>query len=90
VTVQSAIPNLLASLLERLDASLAGGEAMALEFKRATGGLPRSIWETVSAFANTSGGWILLGVDDTTHPIAIEGVPQAPRARLHVSADQPR
>ena len=50
----------LPTILSRLDWS----ESDDLEFKSAKGGLPKNLWETYSAMANSQGGIILLGVGD--------------------------
>ena len=41
---------------------LSDGERVTLECKKAAKGVPSSLWDTYSAFANTYGGIILLGV----------------------------
>lgn len=44
--------------------ALKKGERVTLECKKAMAEVPKSLWETYSAFANTIGGLILLGVDE--------------------------
>ena len=48
-----------------------------LEFKSAESGLPKSIWESVSAFANSAGGWIFLGVSERKGEFIVSGLKQA-------------
>nr|WP_317323358.1 ATP-binding protein [uncultured Flavonifractor sp.] len=63
-----------------------------LEAKLATGGLPHSIWETYSAFANSYGGVILLGVEELPdRSLRVQGLldPQGMVEELIAGLDDP-
>ena len=66
---------------------LSDGERVTLECKKATKGVPTSRWDTYSAFANTYGGTILLGVvehmdeQNNTKRYEIVGVEDADKIR---------
>lgn len=47
------------------------------EVKAAKNELPRSVWETVSAFSNTRGGWLVIGVSEKGKDFEITGVGNA-------------
>jgi len=51
------------------------------EVKEARSELPKNIWETVSAFANSAGGWIVLGVAQRKKNFEITGVERADKNR---------
>lgn len=54
--------NELAGLLESLKRT--GSDDLSVEVKESATTLSRDVWETVSAFANTAGGIIVLGVSE--------------------------
>jgi ATP-dependent DNA helicase RecG len=64
-------------LIERLK----GYEWNDVEFKRAQSGVPESAYETVSAFANTEGGWIIFGVQDKGGHFEIVGILQVDKVQ---------
>ena len=52
-----------------------------VEFKEARNAVPKSAYETVSAFANTAGGWLVFGVRDRGGSLGIVGVIQVDKVQ---------
>ena len=52
-----------------------------VEFKEARNAAPRAAYETVSAFANTAGGWLVFGVRDQGGALEIVGVMQVDKVQ---------
>lgn len=44
------------------------------ECKTAENKLPDNVWETVSAFSNTSGGWVVFGIIQNGKKFEVQGV----------------
>jgi ATP-dependent DNA helicase RecG len=62
---------------EELLAKLTSIEWDDFEVKEAQRELPKTVWETVSTFANTVGGWIVLGVRQTGRIFEVTGMKNA-------------
>ena len=62
---------------ERITEIIRHPETAQVECKSAAGGLPNTMWETYSSFANTDGGVILLGVRERNHRFSVQGVSDA-------------
>ena len=60
---------------EEIKKLVAKRENAAVEFKRARGGVPADFWPSYSAFANTDGGTIILGIREKDGKREIEGLP---------------
>jgi len=51
-------------MIYKLKQLIHDGEDLTVEFKRCTNTIANNVYETVSAFSNRYGGYILLGVED--------------------------
>jgi ATP-dependent DNA helicase RecG len=58
----------------QLKRRLRGIEWTDIEFKEASVAVPKSAFETVSAFANSAGGWLIFGIREEDGAFSIAGV----------------
>src|ERR1043166_4306952 len=56
-----------------------GSDNAEIEIERAQKGLPQDLWETLSAFGNSTGGLLILGVDEKSG-FTVTGVDDAAAA----------
>ncbi|MEP6672789.1 MAG: RNA-binding domain-containing protein [Chthoniobacter sp.] len=63
--------------LEELKVRLKQIEWRDIEYKEATQDVPKRIYKTVSAFANTVGGWVVFGIQEKDGQFTIKGVANA-------------
>ena len=66
---------------EELKRLIKTGENGVVEFKRGRGGVPGDFWPSYSAFANTDGGVIVLGVKEENGVRVVEGLENAEKVR---------
>lgn len=57
-------PDELLGLLEHMRQT--GSDGALVEAKACRDNLSKNVWESISAFANTQGGWVLLGIDEAS------------------------
>ena len=60
--------------MEHLEIDKQQREGIQLEFKKAKGGLPKSFFETYSAFSNTKGGCVYLGLEQLDDGTIVSGM----------------
>lgn len=69
---------------EEIKKLVAKSENDAVEFKRARGGVPADFWPSYSAFANTDGGTVILGVREKDGKCEVEGLPDVEKTMADI------